>query len=291
MSIAKIEHIVVKKVNENNVHSALEALAIEDPLFFILTWSSPTGKMSRQISVTMRTPGNDDELAVGYLFNEGIIIDPASSIQSIEHNRMDSNKIEVVLKENISPNLKGADRRSFVSSSCGVCGKTEIDDIMIDPPFNAAGKPMTISKDILFGLQDTLREKQSVFEETGGIHAAALFTPNGNLILVREDIGRHNALDKVIGNTLLSGLCPLEQTILLLSGRASYELIQKASMAGIRIIASVGAPSSLAVSLAREMKITLIGFLRDRRFNIYTEFDNFQDYETSNKGELSAIQA
>jgi FdhD protein len=142
---------------------------------------------------------------------------------------------------------------------------------------------MTISKDILFGLQDTLREKQSVFEETGGIHAAALFTPNGNLILVREDVGRHNALDKVIGNALLSGLCPLEQTILLLSGRASYELIQKASMAGIRIIASVGAPSSLAVSLAREMKITLIGFLRDGRFNIYTEFDNFLDYETSNK--------
>lgn len=281
MSIAKIEHIVVKKVDENNVHSVLEALAIEDPLFFILTWSSPTGKMSRQISVTMRTPGNDDELAVGYLFNEGIIIDPASSIQSIEHIRTDSNKIEVVLKENILPNLKGADRRSFVSSSCGVCGKTEID--YIESPFNAAGKPMTISKDILFGLQDTLREKQSVFEETGGIHAAALFTPNGNLILVREDVGRHNALDKVIGNALLSGLCPLEQTILLLSGRASYELIQKASMAGIRIIASVGAPSSLAVSLAREMKITLIGFLRDGRFNIYTEFDNFLDYETSNK--------
>lgn len=281
MSIAKIEHIVVKKVDENNVHSVLEALAIEDPLFFILTWSSPTGKMSRQISVTMRTPGNDDELAVGYLFNEGIIIDPASSIQSIEHIRTDSNKIEVVLKENILPNLKGADRRSFVSSSCGVCGKTEID--YIESPFNAAGKPMTISKDILFGLQDTLREKQSVFEETGGIHAAALFTPDGNLILVREDVGRHNALDKVIGNALLSGLCPLEQTILLLSGRASYELIQKASMAGIRIIASVGAPSSLAVSLAREMKITLIGFLRDGRFNIYTEFDNFLDYETSNK--------
>ena len=280
MSIAKIEHIVVKKVDENNVHSVLEALAIEDPLFFILTWSSPTGKMSRQISVTMRTPGNDDELAVGYLFNEGIIIDPASSIQSIEHLRTDSNKIEVVLKENILPNLKGADRRSFVSSSCGVCGKTEID--YIESPFNAAGKPMTISKDILLGLQDTLREKQSVFEETGGIHAAALFTPNGNLILVREDVGRHNALDKVIGNALLSGLCPLEQTILLLSGRASYELIQKASMAGIRIIASVGAPSSLAVNLAREMKITLIGFLRDRRFNIYTEFDNFLDYETSN---------
>jgi FdhD protein len=280
MSIAKIEHIVVKKVDENNVHSVLEALAIEDPLFFILTWSSPTGKMSRQISVTMRTPGNDDELAVGYLFNEGIIVDPASSIQSIEHIRTDSNKIEVVLKENILPNLKGADRRSFVSSSCGVCGKTEID--YIESPFNAAGKPMTISKDILLGLQDTLREKQSVFEETGGIHAAALFTPNGNLILVREDVGRHNALDKVIGNALLSGLCPLEQTILLLSGRASYELIQKASMAGIRIIASVGAPSSLAVSLAREMKITLIGFLRDRRFNIYTEFDNFLDYETSN---------
>ena len=289
MSIAKIEHIVVKKVNENNVHSVLEALAIEEPLVIILTWSSPTGMMSRQIAVTMRTPGNDDELAVGYLFNEGIIIDPASSIQSIEHLRTDSNKIEIVLKENISPNLKGADRRSFVSSSCGVCGKTEID--YIESPFNAAGKPMTISKDILLGLQDTLREKQSVFEETGGIHAAALFTPNGNLILVREDVGRHNALDKVIGNALLSGLCPLEQTILLLSGRASYELIQKASMAGIRIIASVGAPSSLAVSLAREMKITLIGFLRDRRFNIYTEFDNFQDYETSNKGERSAIQA
>ncbi len=281
MSIAKIEHIVVKKVNENNVHSALEALAIEDPLFFILTWSSPTGKMSRQISVTMRTPGNDDELAVGYLFNEGIIIDPASSIQSIEHIRTDSNKIEVILKENILPNLEGADRRSFVSSSCGVCGKTEID--YIESPFNAIGKPMTISKDILFGLQDTLREKQSVFEETGGIHAAALFTSDGNLILVREDVGRHNALDKVIGNALLSGLCPLVQTILLLSGRASYELIQKASMAGIRIIASVGAPSSLAVSLAREMKITLIGFLRDGRFNIYTEFDNFLDYETSNK--------
>jgi len=281
MSIAKIEHIVVKKVNENNVHSVLEALAIEDPLFFILTWSSPTGKMSRQISVTMRTPGNDDELAVGYLFNEGIIIDPASSIQSIEHMRTDSNKIEVILKENILPNLEGADRRSFVSSSCGVCGKTEID--YIESPFNEVGKPMTISKDILFGLQDTLREKQSVFEETGGIHAAALFTSDGNLILVREDVGRHNALDKVIGNALLSGLCPLVQTILLLSGRASYELIQKASMAGIRIIASVGAPSSLAVSLAREMKITLIGFLRDGRFNIYTEFDNFLDYETSNK--------
>jgi FdhD protein len=159
-----------------------------------------------------------------------------------------------------------------------------MDDIIIESPFGKRKESITIEKDILFELHNTLRKQQSVFETTGGIHAAALFNGSGNLQLVREDIGRHNALDKIIGNSLMNEKLPLQQSILLLSGRASFELIQKAAMAGIAIVASVGAPSSMAVSMARDSGITLIGFLRDNRFNIYTEFDKITINETALKG-------
>jgi len=279
----QVAYISITKYTDGNLEIAEEIVAVEEPLNIKLSWSSATGQLSRDIAITMRTPGHDDELAAGYLFTEGIL-QSKNDISKIVHAKSDPNQIEVILTENKIPELKYSNRSGYVSSACGICGKTGMDDIIIESPFGKRKESITIEKNILFELHNTLRKQQSVFETTGGIHAAALFNSSGNLQLVREDIGRHNALDKIIGNSLMNEKLPLEQSILLLSGRASFELIQKAAMAGITIVASVGAPSSMAVSMARDSGITLIGFLRDNRFNIYTEFDKITINETSLKG-------
>ncbi len=179
--------------------------------------------------------------------------------------------IQVSLNPDVVPHLQNTARNFYTTSSCGVCGKGSIDAIRTVSSFaGQTGDGDTISADILYRLPVILQRHQRVFANTGGLHASALFTTQGELLLLREDVGRHNALDKLIGAALGYGWLPLQQTVLLLSGRASFELVQKAAMAGINIIAAVGAPSSLAVQLAEEFNITLIGFLRDERFNIYT---------------------
>lgn len=246
-----------------------DELAIEEPLQIQLLYGSSGNEQRKNLAVTMRTPGNDEELAAGFLFTEGIFSDKSELIQII-NGAEGENTVLVILRQNQIPNVQSADRNFYVTSSCGVCGKSSIDAVRTLASY-ATGKQMyQVSASILHRLPVTLRNEQRLFEDTGGLHACALFDSHGNLICVREDVGRHNALDKLIGQAFLKQQLPLHNCILLLSGRASFELVQKAAVAGIGIIAAIGAPSSLAVQLAREAGITLIGFLKSDRFNIYT---------------------
>lgn len=257
-----------------------DVLAVEEPLEIRLGFPDRT---HRAISITMRTPGEDGELAAGFLFTEGILRSP-DQIRQIRHcglkirtgkgvidrvSALNSNTIRVDLNEGVDVDLKRLERHFYTSSSCGVCGKSSIEAL------RSGVKPLpdngfAVSSEVIHGLPERLRETQAVFDETGGLHASALFTPDGVLDIVREDVGRHNALDKVIGAKFLDGSLPLDDRVLLVSGRASFELVQKALMAGIPVMAAVGAPSSLAVELANAYGMTLIGFVRDGRFNVYT---------------------
>lgn len=255
-----------------------DSLAVEEPLEIRIGF--PDGK-HRAISITMRTPGDDGELAAGFLFTEGILKSPVQ-VRQIRHcglkirsgkNALDraaalnSNTIRVDLNDGVDVDLKSLERHFYTTSSCGVCGKSSIEALA-----TGVGKlddEMTVDADTVHSLPDKLRAAQNVFEKTGGLHASALFTADGELDIVREDVGRHNALDKVIGRKFLDCQMPLSERILLVSGRASFELVQKALMAGIPVLAAVGAPSSLAVELAREYGMTLLGFVREGRFNIY----------------------
>jgi FdhD protein len=223
----------------------------------------------------MRTPGNDIELAVGFLFTEGII-QSFNQIKNIEEsvsveafNGLASNQIKVHLNENVQFDLSKLERNFYTTSSCGVCGKASIDAVKIACPIIVPADKWKIEKNVLLTFNDSLRNSQENFNFSGGIHASAMFDLAGELLDIKEDVGRHNALDKLIGSAVQKNEIPLFNNILFLSGRVSFELVQKASMAGFRMICAVGAPSSLAVDLAEELDITLIGFLRDNRFNIY----------------------
>jgi len=275
MPVTAINQLPVTKVTAHGSSEALDKLATEEPLEIRLQFGDDAIRETRNVSVTMRTPGNDAGLALGFLFTEGIITG-AHQVQSIEHcfiacNEDRQNVIQVTLKSGIQPNLQNTERNFYTTSSCGVCGKSSINAIRTVSAFGLAlPDDNTTTADILNSLPGALSQNQEVFNDTGGLHASALFTNTGELLLVREDVGRHNALDKLIGVAVGQDLLPLNQHILLLSGRASFELVQKAVMAGITIIAAIGAPSTLAVQLADEFNITFIGFLRDGRFNIYT---------------------
>ncbi len=269
MKSSQVEHISIKKINDNILESTDDQVAVEEPLEIKLEYSSTTGRIQKNIAVTMRTPGNDAELAVGFLFTEGII-ENNNSIKEIKTFSSDENRILIRLQENILPVLHNAERNFYSTSSCGICGKASIDAIRLSSIYAKENEAVFIDVNVLYGLQETLRKEQLLFEHTGGIHASALFTVDGNFIMIKEDVGRHNAFDKLIGAAFLNQQLPLNNCILLLSGRASFELLQKAYMAGISIVAAVGAPSSLAVEMAKDAGITLIGFLRDGRFNLYS---------------------
>jgi FdhD protein len=274
MSQKAITHLPVIKVTDEDNLDTTDALAIEEPLEIWLEYGQADDRKVQNISVTMRTPGNDAELALGFLFTEGII--KKQDANTIEHcfiacAENKENVIQVSLKEGIEPNLQNTERNFYTTSSCGVCGKASISSIKTVSAFNNSTTENQVNADLLYQLPSILQKQQEVFADTGGLHASALFNSNGDLLLVREDVGRHNALDKLIGAALNKNMLPLNQHVLLLSGRASFELVQKAAMADINIIAAVGAPSSLAVQLAEEFNITLVGFLRNRRFNIYTQ--------------------
>ncbi len=260
--------IAIKKVNKEEILNLIDDLAVEEPLELIIAYSEGLQKISKTISVTMRTPGQDEELAIGFLFTEGII-QQKEQIRNISNAHLSKNKVEVELIENYIPDLLNAERNFYTTSSCGVCGKTSIDAVKTVSKFPATPDDIVISVPIFFALHGELKKQQAIFTKTGGLHASALFSFKGSFILLREDVGRHNALDKVIGAALQKELLPLDHVILLLSGRASFELIQKAAMAGIKIVVAIGAPSSLAVQLAIESGITLIGFLKNEKFNIY----------------------
>ncbi|MEP7076572.1 MAG: formate dehydrogenase accessory sulfurtransferase FdhD [Acidobacteriota bacterium] len=260
-----------------------DVLAVEEPLE-IRIGLPRNGKLEHKaVSITMRTPGADAELAVGFLFTEGIISSP-DQVKQIRHcglaigkgkgtidraGALNSNTIRVDLSDALDIDLKRLERNFYTTSSCGVCGKASIAALSTGTK-KLENDGLVTNADLIHALPQKLRVAQSVFEQTGGLHASALFNTKGELDIVREDVGRHNALDKVIGAKFLAGEMPLSEKILLVSGRVSFELVQKALMAGIPILAAVGAPSSLAVELAAEYGMTLIGFLRDGRFNIYT---------------------
>lgn len=293
MTKASVSHSKIIRINNDKRSEADDLLASEEPLEIRIGYGTSNERHQKNISVTMRTPGNDFELALGFLFTEGIIKDKNDITQikyCTEANTKENNQniVRAELKENIELDFKKLERNFYTTSSCGVCGKASIDAIRTECKLITDNEELRINKYLLFSLPDRLREEQKVFEHTGGLHACALFNSKGELLLLREDVGRHNALDKLIGAALGSSptppanqanqsatgrhelRVPLNNHILLLSGRASFELLQKAAMAGISIVCAVGAPSSLAVEMANEFGITLIGFLRDNRFNIYS---------------------
>jgi FdhD protein len=245
-----------------------DLLAVEEPLEVRLGHDADGRRVHVPVSVTMRTPGHDHELAVGFLYSEGILVAP-EQVAGVRACGM-GNVVRVDLAADVGVDLSRLQRHFYTSSSCGVCGKASLEAVQVCARHRLAeGRPV-VDGEVIHHLPEALRAAQTVFDRTGGLHAAALFTTQGELLCLREDVGRHNALDKLIGAQFLAGRTPLSEDVLLVSGRASFELVQKAAVAGIPVLAAVGAPSSLAVSLAREYGLTVIGFVRQDRFNIYT---------------------
>lgn len=250
-----------------------ELLAIEEPLEIRIGYGALGDRQQRSLSVTMRTPGHDFELVMGFLFTEGIIesFDQAESIKyCADAGRVEEkeNIVRVELKPEVKIDFQKVERNFYTSSSCGVCGKSSIE--AVTQLCQVIPVTWKIKPQVIHQLPEALLREQHVFEHTGGLHASGLFTPDGKLELLREDVGRHNALDKVIGAMLVKNKIPLANFILLVSGRAGFELVQKSARAGIPLLAAVGAPSSLAVQLAADCGITLLGFVRNNRFNVYS---------------------
>jgi len=265
--------VPVQKVDGASAAPIQDLLAVEEPLEIRLD--------GKTVAITMRTPGHDFELAAGFLFTEGILQGP-QQVREIRWSkpggnpRQAGNSVTVELNPGVEVDLERLERHFYTSSSCGVCGKASIEALeMQGCPVLPKDSPI-IHTATIHALPKTLRGEQAVFERTGGLHAAALFDPAGKLVLLREDVGRHNAVDKLIGAEMLAGHTPLHDRLLLVSGRASFELVQKALMAGIPILAAVGAPSSLAVETAQRFNMTLLGFVRDARFNIYSGASRIQ---------------
>jgi FdhD protein len=233
----------------------------------------------KALAVTMRTPGHDIDLAHGFLLTEGVITGPedisvARYCDGVGEDGLNTyNVLDIALAPGVSPPDVGIERNFYTTSSCGVCGKASLDAVRLLTAHSPAGDTSTITSDTLSSLPDTLRSHQKIFETTGGLHAAALFDTDGELLVVREDVGRHNAVDKVVGWAVQNGRMPLHGTVLMVSGRASFELAQKSVMAGIPILAAVSAPSSLAIDLAEESGLTIVGFLRGNGMNLYTRTD------------------
>jgi FdhD protein len=259
--------VLVQTVEKGLFCSRSDLLAIEEPLQLCLNGSP--------LSITMRSPGSDLDLATGFLFTEGIIDDVGQILsmraESAEDSSDDSgDRVTIRLKPEVAIDLGRIRRNFYTSSSCGVCGKLAIGAIEVHParPMRPSGPQFPA--DLIYRLPDLLRQTQHAFDRTGGLHAAALFSPEGALLGLREDVGRHNAVDKLIGFALRDGTIPLGDSLILVSGRAGFELVQKSVMAAIPVLAAVGAPSSLAVETAQRFGMTLVGFLRGQRFNIYS---------------------
>lgn len=230
----------------------------------------------RALTVTMRTPGNDFDLATGFLVSEGVVHarDDVAGVRYCAGATSDGgntyNVVDVALAPGVAAPDASLERNFYTTSSCGLCGKASLDAVRTTAAWSVADDPLRVSPRTLTALPDRLRAAQRVFDSTGGLHAAGLFDAQGELLCLREDVGRHNAVDKVVGHALRTGLLPLRETMLMVSGRASFELVQKAVMAGIPLLAAVSAPSSLAADLAEESGVTLVGFLRGTSMNVYT---------------------
>ncbi|ALU73479.1 formate dehydrogenase (plasmid) [Rhodococcus erythropolis R138] len=258
----------IVRVRGGHTTSRPDTLVVEEPLEIRVNGSP--------LAVTMRTPGHDVELAHGFLLTEGVInsaddVTAARYCEGLDDDGLNTyNVLDVTLAEGVPPPQIGVERNFYTTSSCGVCGKASLDAVRVKTSHSPADDQVTIDVHTLATLPDQLRTAQKVFDATGGLHAAALFDSSGRLLVLREDVGRHNAVDKVIGWATAAYRIPLAGIILMVSGRASFELVQKAVMAGIPILSAVSAPSSLAVDLASETGLTLIGFLRGTNMNLYT---------------------
>jgi len=263
-----IQFITAQTVTPENIQERNESLVVEEPLEIRISHGAGAQRRRLSVAVTMRTPGEDEDLATGFLFTEGIIQD-ARQVLAIKW--LEENTISVELQPGLQVDEARLTRHLFTSSSCGVCGKASLDAVQtVVCYFPGAGWPR-VTREVLFTLPDVLRAAQTTFESTGGLHAAGLFDAGGRLLWLREDVGRHNAVDKVIGAALRDGSpLPFRDNLLMVSGRAGFELVQKAAMAGIPLLAAVGAPSSLSAELAANSGMTLVGFLRGERFNIYS---------------------
>jgi FdhD protein len=282
-----IKHVSIARVNGVCVSGVPDDISVEEPLQMSAGWEDDHGYHTRTVAITMRTPGDDENLAAGFLFTEGMITS-ARDVKSIEVEGR--NAVTVVLNRGVHLDTVRLERHSFISSSCGACGKRSIEAVRVARRHNVQPGTPILTSDVIHALPETLRRAQAEFSLTGGIHASALFNSDGKLITVREDVGRHNALDKLIGAEFMAGNIPLHDRILLVSGRISFELVQKAAIAGIPVIAAVGAPSSLAVELAVECRITLLGFVRDNRFNIYNDCERIQGAVTNEIHPLAHVQ-
>ena len=263
--------VQVVRVDKNTQTTRRDFLATEEPLEIRLL----AGKQKQTLAVTMRTPGNDFELSAGFLLSEGVIHqreDIAKITYCVDKDVSEEQRYNIVnvqLRGSELPELSTLERHFYTSSACGVCGKASLDSLE-NRSLKALEGSLEVSASLLYTLPEKLRKSQGLFEVTGGLHAAALFDKTGNLLALREDVGRHNAMDKLLGWAMLENKLPLSDYIVLVSGRASFELVQKALVAGVPIFCSVSAPSSLAVDVAKRFNMTLVGFLRQERFNIYT---------------------
>lgn len=269
-----VKPIEILRLEGQQAQSKTDLAVIEEPLEIRIGFGAEHSRKQMSISVTMRTPNNDEALSLGFLFTEGIIhsMDEVISVKYCEDqgkSKGRENVMRVELQPVVIIDKEQLKRNFYTTSSCGVCGKASIDAIKVDCQPLSVDK-LQVKQNLFYQLPDILLSAQDVFKHTGGLHASGLFNSQGQLLAKQEDVGRHNALDKLIGEGLISKTLPFSQHILVLSGRVSFELVQKALRAGIQIIAAVGAPSSLAIELADEFGMTLIGFLKANRFNIYT---------------------
>jgi FdhD protein len=269
-----VHPVEIIKITANSREAVPDLLAVEEPLEIRIGFGPLPERQQKSLAITMRTPGHDFELVLGFLFTEGIIhsfnkVESIKYCEDVGRAEEKENVVRVELKPDVQLDFQKLQRNFYTTSSCGVCGKSSIEAVKMV----CANVPFTwqVRSDIVLSLPVKLREAQRLFNYTGGLHASGLFNLQGELVLLREDVGRHNALDKVVGAMLLKNELPLSDYIVLVSGRTSFELVQKVAMAGIPLLAAVGAPSSLAVNMATDCGITVVGFLREGRFNIYSE--------------------
>jgi FdhD protein len=267
--------IDIRKVSGEIQLDIEDSVSVEEPLEIQLSTAVASGAAAKSISLTMRTPGNDADLALGFLFTEGIIkafnqVESVAAAGAVDPTTGRRNTIRVTLVPEVAIDYERLQRHFYTTSSCGVCGKASLDALKVTGLASLKRADTRFSYDVIVAMPDRLREQQYLFSATGGLHAAAAFDSRGEIAVLREDVGRHNAVDKVIGWLLSEKRLPASALGLMVSGRASFELVQKALVAGMPLLAAVGAPSSLAVQTAREFDMTLIGFLRDGQFNLYS---------------------
>lgn len=268
MDVVATQPVVVEKVRAGGRARQNDVVVVEEPLEIRIDLPGAEGE-GRPISVTMRTPGQDMELALGFLYGEGLIRD-RGAVRGARHCGPTGNVVRVELRAEADFDFRRLERNFYTTSSCGVCGKASIEAVTGNLLVRRIEARWNVAASVLLDLPRKLRAAQASFEVTGGLHAVGLFTHVGDLVSVHEDVGRHNAFDKLVGSRLLADALPLSDSIVLLSGRASFELVQKAGAAGVPVLAAIGAPSSLAIDLAQTAGITLVAFLRDGAFNVYT---------------------